>query len=92
MTTENNQLRAARERTASPTHPDGGLSRQELADLVNTWVWDHHDKTVVLATANYIGKLENGIIRWPGKFYREALRAILGAPTDTALGFVNARS
>jgi hypothetical protein len=55
-------------------------------------VWDHHDKTVVLATANYIGKLENGIIRWPGKLYREALQAILGAPTDTALGFVNARS
>jgi transcriptional regulator with XRE-family HTH domain len=92
MTTENNQLRAARERTASPTHPDGGLSRQELAELVNTWVWDHHDNTVVLATANYIGKLENGIIRWPGKLYREALRAILGAPTDTALGFLNARS
>jgi hypothetical protein len=92
MTTENNQLRAARERTASPTHPDGGLSRQELAELVNTWVWDHHDKTVVLATANYIGKLENGIIRWPGKLYREALRVILGAPTDTALGFINARS
>ena len=92
MTAENNQLRAARERTASPTHPDGGLSRQELAELVNTWVWDHHDQTVVVATANYIGKLENGIICWPGKWYREALRAILGAPTDTALGFVNARS
>ena len=92
MTTANDQLRVARERTASPTHPEDGLSRQELAELVNTWVWNHHDNTVVLATANYIGKLENGIIRWPGKLYREALRAILGAPTDTALGFLNARS
>jgi hypothetical protein len=92
VATANDKLRAARERTASPTYPDGGLSRQELADLVKTWVWDHHEKTVVLATANYIGKLENAIIRWPGKLYREALRAILGAPTDTALGFVNARS
>jgi hypothetical protein len=88
----NNQLRVARQRTASPTHPDECLSRQELAELVNTWVWDHHNKTVVLATANYIGKIETGIIRWPGILYREALRAILGAPNDAALGFVNARS
>jgi hypothetical protein len=68
MATANNQLRTARERTASLTHPGGGLSRQELADLVNTWVWEHHNKTVVLATANYVGKLENGIIRWPGNY------------------------
>jgi hypothetical protein len=92
MTTANNQLRTARERTASPTQPGVGLSRQELAELVNIWVWEHHDKKVVLATANYIGKLETGIIRWPSKLYREALRAILGAPNDDALGFVNARS
>ena len=45
-----------------------------------------------VATANYVGKLENGIIRWPDKLYREAIQAILGAPTDAALGFVNARS
>jgi hypothetical protein len=25
------------------------------------------------ASANWIGKLERGIIRWPGKLYREAL-------------------
>ncbi|MGH3719032.1 MAG: XRE family transcriptional regulator [Pseudonocardiaceae bacterium] len=31
------------------------------------------------------------IIGWPSKLYREALRAILSAPTDAALGFVNAR-
>ena len=92
MAEANDQLRTARERTASPTHPDVGLTRQELADLVNTWVWEHHDKKVVLATANYIGKLETGIIRWPSISYREAFRAILGAPNDDALGFVNARS
>lgn len=80
MATANDQLRAARERTASPTHPDDGLSRQELAELVNTWAWNHHDKKVVVTTANYVGKLENGIIRWPGKLYREAIWAILGAP------------
>ncbi|MGH3767272.1 MAG: XRE family transcriptional regulator [Pseudonocardiaceae bacterium] len=85
----NDQLRAARERTASLTYPDVCLSRQELAELANAWIWDHHHKVVELG-ANYIGKLEQGVIRWPGKLYREALRAILGS-TDAALGFVNAR-
>ncbi len=36
-------------------------------------------------------KLERGVIRWPGKLYREAFRAILGGTTDAALGFVNGR-
>ncbi|MGH3777741.1 MAG: XRE family transcriptional regulator [Pseudonocardiaceae bacterium] len=90
MAAANNQLRAARERTVSLTCPDVCLSRQELAELVNAWVWDHHDKIVELS-ANYIGQLERGKIRWPGKVYREALRAILGVSTDAALGFVNAR-
>ncbi|MGH3693010.1 MAG: XRE family transcriptional regulator, partial [Pseudonocardiaceae bacterium] len=82
------QLQAARERTASLTSPDVCLSRQELAELVNAWVWEHHHKAVEL-TANYVGQLERGKIRWPGKLYREGLRAILGVSTDTALGFVN---
>jgi transcriptional regulator with XRE-family HTH domain len=67
------------------------LSRQELAELVNTWVWDHHDK-VVEHSANWVGQLESGKIRWPGRVSREALRAILGVTSDAALGFVNARS
>ncbi len=90
MTTANNQFRAARERTASLTYPDECLSRQELAELANAWIWDRHHKVAALS-ANYIGKLEQGVIRWPGKVYREALRAILGVSTDAALGFVNAR-
>lgn len=38
MAEANDYFRAARERTASPTQPGMGLTRQELADLVNTWV------------------------------------------------------
>ncbi len=88
----NDVFRAARQRTASLTYPgDVCLSRQELAELVNTYVWEHHDNKVVQASANYIGQIERGKIRWPGKLTREALRSILGVPTDTALGFVNAR-
>ncbi len=85
--TPNDLLRAARQRTASLTSPGMGLSRQELAELVNAWVWEHHGKKVE-HSANWIGQLECGKIRWPGKLSREALRAILGAPTDAALGFV----
>jgi transcriptional regulator with XRE-family HTH domain len=69
----NEQLRAARERTASPTCPDECLTRQELAELVNAWIWKHHRKKVE-TSASYIGQLERGTIRWPGKLYREALR------------------
>ncbi len=88
---ENKLLRAARERTASLISPDVCLSRQELAELVNAWVWEHHHQ-VVDASENYVGKLERGIICWPGKLYREAFRAIFGVSTDAALGFVNARA
>jgi hypothetical protein len=87
----NDQLRAARQRIASPTYPDECLSRQELAELVNAWIYEQHHK-VVAASANYIGQLERGTIRWPGKLYREALRAIFSVSKDSALGFVNARS
>jgi transcriptional regulator with XRE-family HTH domain len=87
----NDLLRVARQRTASLTSPDMGLSRQELAELVNTWAWDHHEK-MLDHSANWVGQLERGKIRWPGKVSREALRAILGVSTDAALGFVNARS
>jgi hypothetical protein len=92
LSAENKQIRAARERTASPTYPDMCLSRQELAELVNAWIWEHYNKKVVAASANWIGQLERGRIRWPGKLYREALRAIFGVSTDAALGFVNARA
>ncbi|MGH3772817.1 MAG: XRE family transcriptional regulator [Pseudonocardiaceae bacterium] len=91
MATANDQFRAARERTASLANPDACLSRQELAELVNTWIWNHCNNKNSKLTASYIGKLEQGLIRWPGTVYREAFRAILGAPTDSALGFVNAR-
>ncbi|MGH3770704.1 MAG: XRE family transcriptional regulator [Pseudonocardiaceae bacterium] len=92
MATPNDEFRVARQRTASLTHPGDCLTRQELAELVNTWVWEHHDNKEVLASAGYIGQIERGTIRWPGKLYREAFRAILGVPTDSKLGFINARS
>jgi hypothetical protein len=87
----NDQFRAARQRTASLTHSDECLSRQEVADLANTWIWEHRHKKLQL-TANYIGKIEQGVIRWPNALSREAFRKIFNVPKDSELGFVNARA
>jgi hypothetical protein len=89
--TPNDQFREARLRLSSLPHPDECVSRQELAELVNSWIWEHYQREFSF-TGNYIGKLENGTIRWPRALCREALRAILGVSSDSALGFVNARS
>ena len=90
MSAANEQLRAARERTASRAQPLECLSRPELAELINVHIWEHH-RRVVMLDGNYIGKLERGVIRWPGALYREALRALLGVSGDAALGFSNPR-
>lgn len=83
----NDQLRRARERTESPNSTGQPLSRQELAELVNAWVFEHKNRTVEL-DVNYVGKLEQGAIRWPRDDDRRAgLRAVLGANTDAELGF-----
>ncbi|HWR47376.1 MAG TPA: XRE family transcriptional regulator, partial [Pseudonocardiaceae bacterium] len=92
MATENNQFRDARENTESPTHPGYCLTRQELAEQVNAYIYDHHKKKITEASANYIGQVERGDIRWPCKLYREAFREIFGVSADSDLGFVNARS
>jgi len=66
--------------------PGECLSRQEVAELVNEWLYDRTKKRVEL-DANYVGKLERGIIRWPSKQYREAFRAVLRVESDAQLGF-----
>lgn len=90
MGTPNDQLRSVRESTESPVTPGESLSRSELADLVNAWIFEHKNKTVDL-TANYIGKLERGLVRWPQASYREGLRVVLKVRTDAELGFRRSR-
>ncbi|MEV5543944.1 XRE family transcriptional regulator [Saccharopolyspora shandongensis] len=89
MSEPNDLLRRARERSESPNATGEPLSREELADLVNTWVYEHTNPPRVTAlNANYIGKLEQGKIRWPQDADRRAgLRAVLGVRTDRELGF-----
>jgi hypothetical protein len=89
--TPNDKFRDARERTKSPDHPDECLSRQEVADQANAWIWEHHGKKYDL-NKNYVGKIEQGVIRWPDAVRRAAFRAILKVSKDSELGFVNARA
>ena len=89
--TPNDKFRDAREITKSPAYPDECLSREELADQANAWIWEHRNKKYYL-NSNYIGKIEQGTIRWPDAARRAAFRAILKIPKDSDLGFVNARA
>ncbi|MGW0252461.1 hypothetical protein ACWDYH_38140 [Nocardia goodfellowii] len=85
MSEPNHQLSAARTRIRSATtgHP---LSRAELADAVNAWVYRQTGRVIELS-GNYVGKLERGVFRWPNADFRAGLRAILGVATDAELGF-----
>nr|WP_232328210.1 XRE family transcriptional regulator [Kibdelosporangium sp. MJ126-NF4]CEL18591.1 Putative arylsulfatase regulatory protein [Kibdelosporangium sp. MJ126-NF4]CTQ98076.1 Putative arylsulfatase regulatory protein [Kibdelosporangium sp. MJ126-NF4] len=87
MVEPNEQLRRARERVESPHATGEPLSRQELAELVNKWVFEYTGRNIAL-DANYIGKLEQGVIRWPQDADRRAaFRGVLGVKTDADLGF-----
>jgi hypothetical protein len=85
----NDRLRRARERVESPNATGEPLSRQELGELVDAWVYENTDPPRVIATdANYVGQLERGRIRWPQDPDRRAgFRAVLGVTNDAELGF-----
>lgn len=82
----NDALRAARERMPSPSVPGECLSRLELAEAVNRWLWEQTGRRFELDD-HLIGKWERGQVRWPMAAYRAAVRAVLGAESDAALGF-----
>lgn len=86
----NELIQQARERLPSRTAPGESLSRQEVAEQVNAWVFEHRGRMVLL-DANYVGKLERGVIRWPQRDYRDALRAVLRVSTDADLGLSGRR-
>ncbi|NNJ61805.1 MAG: hypothetical protein HKP61_12835 [Dactylosporangium sp.] len=83
----NNLLRQARLRAPSPAAPNRSLSRQELAEAVNAWVYDHTGQVTCL-DEQHIRRYEAGHCRNPCPSYRQALRAILHVGNDEALGFI----
>ncbi|GIH09400.1 hypothetical protein Rhe02_74670 [Rhizocola hellebori] len=90
MRQPNDLFRQAREQCPSQTTLAEPLSRQELAELVNSWIFQQTGDVVEL-DANYVGKLERGKIRWPCKLYRDAFRAVLHVQADGELGFYGQR-
>lgn len=86
MTEPNHLLRAARERTPSHVAPGEPMSRRELAEAVNAWLWRTTGRRYEV-DAHTIARWERGAVRWPQAQFRAALRHVLGADSDTALGF-----
>src|SRR5690349_16263103 len=87
----NTLLANARRRMRSPSGSGRPMSRQELAEAVNAYLWRTYEVEERL-DENDIGKLERGEHRWPGEHRREALRAVLGVDSDAALGFYIVRA
>ncbi len=83
----NLKFRAARESTPSPTTPGYSMSRAELAEAVNEYLWRTTKKRYTALDARAIGRYERGEIQWPTAVYRTAFRAVLGVSTDEGLGF-----
>jgi hypothetical protein len=89
MAERNRLLRAARERQPSRRAPGEHLSRSELAEQVNAWLWEHTGRKRRFGLDDHlVAKWEQGSVRYPSGPYRSALRAILGVATDAELGFV----
>jgi hypothetical protein len=82
----NDLFRQARRRIPSPSGAPRPMSRQELAETVNTYLWRQHRISENLS-AEDIGRIERGQTRWPRKWRRVGCRAVLGAACDTDLGF-----
>ena len=81
----NELLRQARLARVSPSGSGRALSRQELAEAVNAWVFANHQRRICL-DYSAIGKFERGETRWPAAWVRAGLRAVLGVQTDAEIG------
>ncbi len=86
MAQPNGLLRARREHIPSRWTPGECMSRRELAEAVNAWLWDTTGKRYEL-DAHSIARYERGAVRWPGAAYRSGLRHVLATSTDAELGF-----
>lgn len=62
------------------------MSRQELAEAVNAYLWATYQEQARL-DRGYVGKLELGKHRWPRARCREAFRHVLKAASDAEIGF-----
>ena len=90
---KNDRLREKRGQLPSLRHPGESVSRSELAARVNEVLYpDPQIRGRSPVNANYLGKLEEGVIHWPKAEYRAALRTVLGVESDEEIGFYNPRA
>jgi hypothetical protein len=82
----NRLLNQARNRLRSPSGSGRELSRQELAEAVNTYLWQTH-QIVANLDGTYIGHLEQGRHRWPTARRREAFRHVLAVGSPIRTGY-----
>lgn len=82
----NRKLRARRETTPSRQAPGECMSRRELAEAVNEYLWTTTQRRHEL-DSHSIARWERGEVLWPSAPYRSALRAVLKVATDAELGF-----
>jgi hypothetical protein len=67
------------------------LTGGQLAELVAERVWQRTKRRPPI-DADYVSRIERGLITWPGRDYREAFQAVLGAGSAADLGFYSRRS
>ena len=85
----NRKLEAARRAVASPSGAPGMcMSRRELAEAANAYVWEHTaGRQRTNMTEHDIGRYERGEVHWPGDWRLFGLRGVLGVDSDSELGF-----
>ncbi|MEE2050652.1 hypothetical protein [Nocardiopsis tropica] len=86
MAHPNQALRAARSAL-----PSGANTQQAVADAVCDIIQERSGRRPPV-DADYVGKLERGLIHWPNKEYRSAFRLLFGADADAELGFYSTRA
>ncbi|MBF6355546.1 XRE family transcriptional regulator [Nocardia higoensis] len=89
MSSPNRKLQQRREATPSPVVAGQPMSRAELAEAVNDYLWRVDGQRSDL-DAHAIARYERGAVRWPGAHYRRAMCAVLHA-TERELGFTARR-
>lgn len=90
MVEHNHLLRTARKAHSSALASGEHLSRAELAEAVNAWLWHPTGHRYDL-DGHHVAKYERGVVGYPIAPYRAALRAVLGVDADEALGFTPPR-
>lgn len=68
-----------------------GITEGEVAEQVARLVAVQTGRELAI-DANYVSKLERGVITWPNRAYREAFRTFFGVTSDAELGFYARRT